>query len=311
MVSIDIPITTQDDVDEERVDYIKRIKLETNFYNVFRNTIRILLNNYENVKIREKIEEETKKEFIIYSEKLENVDRMLKDLVKDRIQFIGDDNYYKLIKEVSTCLVKDKKQCSESPNLCVVTDNDGCNLILPTKNLMTGKENEPIYYKKMADELIRYSRINSFIFQPQSYLSFNNVNYNLREDEIIMIQSLLTQEYFETLIPAILNKYAKHISYDEVEPQVSQVYDNVVPFDKITGTALEKPSQVSCTPVLKKGITSSLWKKCFSEKYSEKEYGSTVHCTFIFILDFLFISDSCSPSRNSATIRTASSYETL
>ena len=78
MVPIDVPITTQNDIDEERVDYIKRIKMETNFYNVFRNTIRILVNDYENVKLREKIEGETTKEFLIYSEKLKNVDRMLK-----------------------------------------------------------------------------------------------------------------------------------------------------------------------------------------------------------------------------------------
>ena len=55
MVSIDIPILTSEGVDKERVDYIKKIKLETNFYNVFRNTIRILINDYENIKIREQI----------------------------------------------------------------------------------------------------------------------------------------------------------------------------------------------------------------------------------------------------------------
>ena len=54
MIQSDSQIITQTTVDVEREDYIKKIKLETSFYNVFRNTIRILLNNYENIKIREK-----------------------------------------------------------------------------------------------------------------------------------------------------------------------------------------------------------------------------------------------------------------
>ena len=43
--------------------------METGFYNVFRNTIRILLNDYENVKMRSDIENELAKDYIIYSEK--------------------------------------------------------------------------------------------------------------------------------------------------------------------------------------------------------------------------------------------------
>jgi hypothetical protein len=176
MIQSDVEITTQqNEVDNERVDYIKKIRLETNFYNVFRNTIRILLNNYENSKIREKIEYELLHEYIIYSDKLENIDILLRNLVEDKIQFIGDNNYYKLINEVSTCIVKDKQSCSTTPNLCVVTENDKCNLILPEKNLITNKENESIYYGRMADELIRYNRIKSFMFQPQVYLSFGNI----------------------------------------------------------------------------------------------------------------------------------------
>jgi hypothetical protein len=73
MVASEVEITTQTDVDTERVEYIKKIRLETSFYNVFRNTIRILVNNYENAKIRLKIEEELAKEYVIYSEKLKSI----------------------------------------------------------------------------------------------------------------------------------------------------------------------------------------------------------------------------------------------
>jgi hypothetical protein len=65
LIQIDMPVATRNDLDEERVEFIKKTKMETGFYNVFRNTIRILLNDYENVKIREKIEKELSKEYII------------------------------------------------------------------------------------------------------------------------------------------------------------------------------------------------------------------------------------------------------
>jgi hypothetical protein len=229
MVNSDIPIITSNEVDDERVDYIKRIKMETNFYNVFRNTIRILLNDYENISIRESIESELGKEYVIYSQKLKLVTRLLRDLVDGKVLFSGNSDYYKKIQDVSTCIVKDDKMCSKSPNLCVISENGKCSLIIPKLNLITKKENESVYYGRIADEFIRYSRIKTFMFQPQFFLSFGNINYNLRENEIIMVQSSLTQEYFETLIPAAMNSYVKLNSYDEVEPIIRQTYDDIIP----------------------------------------------------------------------------------
>jgi hypothetical protein len=294
MVQSDVLISTSNKVDEERVDFVKKIKFETNFYNVFRNTIRILLNDYENNKIKEQIEIEMLKEYLIYSQKLKNITDLLKTLVDDKIQFIGDDNYYKLIDEVSTCIVKDKNSCSKSPNLCAVTENGKCRLILPRKSLIafdkTKKEyklNEPIYFEKMSDELIRYNRIKSFMLQPQTYLSFGNIGYNLRDNEIIMLQSLLTQDYFENIIPVIVNKYVKQISYDEAEPLITQPYDNVVPS---LNEAIGRKHTDVC-PTLKKKIGSGKWNKCFPDAFKEIQYGTkgnkSNYCTFIFIIDLI------------------------
>jgi hypothetical protein len=280
----DIEIMTQQTVDKEREDYIKKIKLETSFYNVFRNTIRILLNKYENIKIREKIEVEMLKEYIIYSDKLDNINKLLRELVKNKIQFVGDGNYYKLINEVSTCIVKDGEKCKDTPNLCVVTENGKCNLILPERNLITNKENEPIYYGRMADELIRYNRIKSFMMQPQTYLSFGNIGYNLRDDEIIVVQSTLTQEYFENLITVVTNKYVSYNSYDETQPIISQVYENRIPS---IDQAIGRKKDMICVKTTNDKITSSLWKKCFPDNYTEEEYSDYNFCTFNFIIDLI------------------------
>ena len=284
MIQSDSQIISQTIVDVEREDYIKKIKLETSFYNIFRNTIRILLNNYENVKIREKIESEMFKEYIIYSDKLSNINKLLRELVSDKIQFIGDENYYKLINDVTTCIVKDKDKCKDTPNLCLISENGKCNLILPEKNLITNKENEPIYFGRMADELIRYNRIKSFMLQPQIYLSFGNIGYNLKEDEIILVQSSLTQEYFDNLIPAVTNKYIKYNSHDETQPIITQVYDNKIPYQD-EGIGIKK--DLVCDSIVKGRISSSIWKKCFPEDYIEIEYGKYSFCTFKFIIDLI------------------------
>jgi hypothetical protein len=279
-------ITTTDKVDSERVDYIKKITYETNFYNIFRNTIRILLNDYSNIKIKEQIENEISKDYIIYSQKLKKVNTLLNELAQNKIQFIGDDNYYKLIEEFTTCIVKNKDSCSKTPNLCMFTENNTCNLILPKKNLMTGKENEEIYFGKMADELIRYSRIQSFILQPQSFLSFGNIGYNLRDNEIILLQSLLTQDYFEMLEPAIINNYVKFNSYDETEPIITQTYENKVRKSDVENTK-RTLLELSCNKQTNDKISSGVWKKCFPEKFKEIEYEKNIICTFEIIIDII------------------------
>ena len=228
MLSSDVSISISNNIDTDRVEYIKKIKLETNFYNVFRNTIRILLNDYENIRLREKIEEEIKNPYNPYNDKLNTINKYLKELVKDTIIFT--ENYdYNLINEITTCLVTPIDKCSDKTPLCAATQNNKCQLVLPKNNLLAKNSNNEIYYfGRMTDELIRYNRIKSFIFQPQSYLSFGSLGYNLKDDEIIVIQSLLTSEYFDGLIPETINKYVAYNTYDTANPIISQVYDNKI-----------------------------------------------------------------------------------
>ena len=135
----------------------------------------------------------------------------------------------------------------------------------------------------MSDELIRYNRIKSFMLQPQTYLSFGNIGYNLRDNEIIMLQSLLTQDYFENIIPVIINKYVKHNSYDEAEPIISQPYDNVVPS---LDAAIGRKQSNECQTIKKK-IGSGKWNKCFPDIFKEIQYGKSNYCTFIFIIELI------------------------
>ena len=94
---------------------------------------------------------------------------------------------------------------------------------------------------KLADELIRYNRIKQFMFKPNMVLSFTDLKYNLNNDEIILLQSLLSNDYFDDLVPETKNKYISFNSYDTVEPNITQKYDNtyIASLNKITNSQLK------------------------------------------------------------------------
>ena len=281
-LTADSIITTSNKEDAERVDYIKKIKLETQFYNVFRNTIRILLNDYENLKMRERIESELNKKYMMYSHKMTVIERLIRELVNTKVQFTGDKNFYKSISTDNVSICVDSK-CNTESKLCEIGENNACFMILPEKNLLTQKNNDEIYYTKFADELIRYNRIKSYIFEPQSYLSFDNSGYNLNENEILLLQTLITQEYFERMIPVIKNKFIKHNSYDEVIPLKTRAYDNVIDLND----AIHAKEENECATVVLDKIRSIIWRKCFPGSYGEIEYGKTNYCSLFFMIDLI------------------------
>ena len=289
MLVADIETLTTLNVDTKRTDYIKRIQLETNFYNVFRNTIRILFNDYSNSEKRKNIQLECKKRFILYKQQIERVIDMLHDLVGKSIKFSTEEDgfdYHNINEnEIHNCIKLSKDKCSTDTGICQITD-DTCSLILPKNNLITQNDNEIFYYSKMADELIRYNRIKSFIFKPLAYLSFGQIKYNLRDNEMLIVQDLLTQEFFENLIPSDINKYAKYNTYDTAEPIISQKYKKNFELDEIINPNHERDC-FSSEPTIIKSIT---WNKCFPKKYKEISYkGKSKSCALYLIIDLIKI----------------------
>lgn len=86
-----------------------------------------------------------------------------------------------------------------------------------------------------------------------------NVNYNLRNDEIILSQSMLMDGYFDNLHPQVENKYVKFNTYDTAEPLLTELYENI--YDASVD------DQVTCTTDI--ATLSSEFKKYFTE---QKEY---------------------------------------
>ena len=226
LVSSDAILTSSQEVDAERVNYVKRINLETNFYLAFRNTIRTLLNDPKYHIERTEIETASSQLGETYSSKLKEVDKKLRDLTGSYAVFVKDYNY-QVITDIHTCVVnKDKDKCAADSPLCAISSNGKCQIILPKSNLLNKSDNEKNYFTRMADELIRYKRIRQFMFQPQVYLSFGKVDYNLNKNEIVIMQSMLNQEFFEDLTNQEVNTFAIETAYDNVNPQKSAEYSN-------------------------------------------------------------------------------------
>jgi hypothetical protein len=292
MLVADIETLTTTKVDTERTDFIKRIQLETNFYNVFRNTIRILFNDYSNSDKRKEIQSECNKRYIIYRQQLDKVVEMLHELVGTSIIFSTSDerfNYENINEnEIHNCIKLSKDKCVEdsdenSSGICQMTD-DTCTLVLPKNNLITENDNEAFYYGRMADELIRYNRIKSFIFKPQAYLSFGQIKYNLRDNEILILQDMLTQEFFENLIPADINKFAKYNTYDTANPIMSQAYKKEYELNE----AINPNHERQCIPSDPVKIKSEEWNHCFPSNYREIAYSSnSKFCALEMIIDII------------------------
>ena len=207
--------------DSKRIEMVKKIKLETNFYNTFRNTVRILLNQYQFKKIKEEIEEMIKDTNLSYWKKLDTIITLLKTLVTPFAEFVDID--ITDIDAISVCLNTPESKCN---TFCGFSASQNiCQLLIPKKNLISEHNNELIYYGRMADELIRYGRIRTFILKQNKFISFQKIGYNLKNDEVLLLEDILTNKYnnyFKNFTPIEINRYITHPqTFYSAEPAAS------------------------------------------------------------------------------------------
>ena len=189
---IDNIIQNKFNIDENRVLMINNIKLETNFYNNFRNTIFKLLSEYKNFKFKIKIQDIINNYGLIYFDKLKLIRQELEQLSEGNIIFAEYDlNILNNIKHISLCI--NNTDCDN--DFCMINkETNTCNLIIPNVNLITNENNYDIYFTKLSDEFIRYNKTNSFLFDTSKITTYNNIKYNINSDEVILIESILNKE---------------------------------------------------------------------------------------------------------------------
>jgi hypothetical protein len=204
-LNADIKVITNFPQDADRVSIIQNIHKESYYYTKFRSTVRMLLGLYDKRKIKRDLIKILQNDDLKYNDKLTEVEGKIRELMDDEIEF------------------------KETPaNFDCQLDK--CKLELPMNSyLIPNGKNSEIYFGKIADELIRFKRIRSFMLEPKNYLNISNVSYKINPDEILLLDSAINSAYLNETNVFSVNAYLNNITYDIAEPDKSkyiQPYSN-------------------------------------------------------------------------------------
>ena len=224
--NIDKSLNLSNNIDQERISAIQNISLEYNFYLAFRNKIRLLLNEYYNIEVYNKITHIINDKKYLYNNKIDKLTILLKYLTRNHVIFSTiDDDVLNDIYEIK--LFNHNK---EKNGFCL--ENDKYSLCIPEDNLINQQlKNEVVYYTRLADELIRFNRIQLFMLNKNEFINITETDFNVNDNELFIIQSILFDNYFENLKPKNNNKYVSNITYDNAIP--NNVSNAIIKSNKI------------------------------------------------------------------------------
>ena len=244
-LNADKTLATFQEGDKERVETIRNVSLESQFYLMFRSITRITLGKYQMTSIFiKKINQITNDSSLLFKEKIVFLVNVLKEMLKDKVDFkeMNTNLINKLdalmknafTEENTTYLIGSSKEIGKSSINSQETGNIQQNkepvskLIVPKFNLVTGYDNEILYYTKLADELIRHTRIKLFMFHPRYFSIIPNQTYNIDSSELLVLQSLLTHEYFKDIRIFNIAPQIRNTDYQFAEPAITELYSNKV-----------------------------------------------------------------------------------
>jgi hypothetical protein len=272
--------------DPKRVETVKKIILETQFYGAFRTTVRILLNDPVHNMHKQQIMKIIENRRIISAVDL--IETILHTLCNEFVTFKEfDEEVLMNLGEISDCFTG-----QEDKRFCAIKDGRN-QLVLPKKHLVSRKPNKAIYFARMADELWRYKRIQLFMMNSKMYLNLTNTEYKINADEMLMLESLLTADYFKSLEPYEHGNTL--ITYETANPIMSQKYSNEINQNAQQGFVKKDIVQdniqdqlgIECIlgshPITGKKSTS-IWPTFFSPKAVELDLHKTVKCSYYPII---------------------------
>ena len=234
--------------DTERIEYVDKIKMESEMENMFMSYFIYLLNESRFKEMKVQLIELKDNPIMIESTKISRIEKILREIDIDFLENFTE---------------KDRKTTRE----CFIKD---CKVSFPKINSIDGEDNEVKYYNKLATYISRYP--SKQIWSENSYLVFNPAKLSIYSNELYIMQQFLTKEYFDDLTPAPKNTYS---GYDNVEPFLKTDYDSTIELKKILN-----PDGVDFEEKIE-NIHSVRWKKCFPDSkeiyYLPVREGSTVY----------------------------------
>ncbi|RZD40644.1 MAG: hypothetical protein CXT73_06340, partial [Methanobacteriota archaeon] len=174
-------------IDTDRIESIKKIKMAKNYYIFFRNLFKLKINNIDNIITKKEILDiiEDKHPQTTYIDKMDDIIEKLKLIMNSQI--LNFDLNEKDALSLCEYLEKEKEEDID----CIGIAGDDNIHHFPKQNLINGNENEEHYYNKLSDELIRYDKIKKYIFLKNKYMNFDIVKYKISNSEILLLESSL------------------------------------------------------------------------------------------------------------------------
>lgn len=283
-VVVDKVFAQSQEEDPVRKNVISKIIIETQFYSAFRTTVRMLLNEPANVQYKQQIQKMVEGR----NAKRDTIETLLHTMCDPFVAFKEfDEETLSQLGEISDCFLN-----PEEKKYCQIT-NGKAQIILPKYHLVSGRSNALLYFARVADELWRYKRIQLFMTNSKMYLNLTNAEYKINQNEMLMLESLLTQDYFKSLEP--YQHGDTLITHETANPVITQKYSNELSLQQQRELVTKDTSQaeledrlgIECihitTPITGK-ITTSEWKRFFSPKAVEAVLHRTVKCSYYPII---------------------------
>jgi len=201
----------------------KLLWLQQQFYTLFRNKIRILLNTFSKTRnIRKEIITIVQQKRTSMKDKVETISEKLKQIGKPHFVFSSytDDELMKL-KKISLC----DGSCDTTP-YCMKNDDGVCVLKIPSNNLITNENNETMY-TRLTEELMNNKTSFNFMLYNNFYLDYDTQDYIHINDEVILPYSKMNAKYFRSLVPMKDAAYVDKNTYltTNGKPPVDAVLD--------------------------------------------------------------------------------------
>ena len=260
-VQVDAVIATSSAVDTRRSEYIGKIRADAKLYAAFRSAVGVLLHKYTNAVKLEEIRDHGSSPYLEHGEKLALIEDVLREITGKKITFTGGDDY----------------NHQANP----IAPKEGDALVLPAVHLLSGGDARAIYFSKLADELARFSRVQSAMLDSAGQPTFDRVEYAVRDDEVILFRDEINGgEYFDNLVEAPVNAYAKFATYDSAVPQNYENYPR-------TTVGMAGDSDENCPATPAERVSSAEWRHRLPDTFGEFEYGASAGCTFAFVIDLI------------------------
>jgi len=306
-------ITSKAKVDDERAKTISYIQLESQFYSLFRTIVRDALNQYESRNMKQQMTRIMEDSKMPYYSKIREISAMVRTLVGDKIVFNDFDD--EVLMEFGDLI------CSkEIPSqYCVVKENKAT-LVIPKRHLLTDKDNEVIYFGRIADELLRYKRIRLFMMNDKNYLNITNNEYKMNDDEFILIQTSINNDYLKNLVPMNISNEIKNTNFAYSQPQVSQKYSTQrVPLaeqmpenEGVAKNALQEGTTYCIHEIVEVigNPQQSMWKRIFPKVAKEIKFKNTTeNCSFYALIAAFEMHKNVPLSVNSLKIALWNAYQ--